>query len=98
MSCCCRDQFVPSTYTEGRKLILLIQDILNGFAHATDDPINHVHNAVRGHLVSVDDPCTVHGHDLRSEEQNRSLHRTSLRSGSIILIFLCENRPHLSSG
>lgn len=63
-SCCCGDQLVPSTYTEGRELILFIQDVFNGFAHAADDPINHVHNAIRGHLVSVDDPGTVHGHDL----------------------------------
>lgn len=83
-SCCFGDQLVLSTYTEGRELILFIQDILNGFAHTADDPINHVHNAVRGHLVGVNDPGTVHGHHLHSEEKCRSLQGINLGSGSII--------------
>lgn len=83
-SWCYGDQLVSSTYAEGRELIPFIQDVFNGFAHAADDPINHVHNAVRGHLVSVDDPGTVHGHDLHSEERFQSLHKTSLGSGRII--------------
>lgn len=80
-------QLVPSTYTEGRQLILFIQDVFNGFAHTADDPINHVHNAVRGHLVSVDDPGTVHGHDLHGEEKCQSLHGTNLGSGSSVVFF-----------
>lgn len=63
---------VLSTYTEGREFILFIQDVFNGFAYAADDPINHVHNPVCGHLVAVDDPGTVHGHDLCSEEKDFS--------------------------
>lgn len=56
------------TYIEGGELICDIQVLLDGVAHSGDDPINDVHHTVCGHLVTIDDPGTVHCHDLQSEE------------------------------
>lgn len=55
-------------YTEGGEIIVDIQDFLDGVAHGADDPINDMHHAVCGHLVTMDDPGTVHCHDLHREE------------------------------
>lgn len=76
-SCLCGDQLVSCTYAEGGELIVDIQDVLDGVAHAADHPINHVHHAVRGHLVTVDDPGTVHGNDLHREDIYRTLQGTN---------------------
>lgn len=65
----CERSFIKClTYAEGGELVVYIQHIHDGAAHGADDPINYVHHAVRGHLVTVDDPGTVYGHDLRSED------------------------------
>lgn len=64
------------TYAEGGELVVYVQHVLNGVAHAADDPINYVHHAVRGHLVTVDDPGAVYGHDLCSEDIFQTLQGT----------------------
>ncbi len=56
------------TYVEGGELIGDIQVLLDGVAHSRDDPINDMHHTICGHLVTIDDPGTVHCHDLHSEE------------------------------
>lgn len=55
-------------YIEGRELVIDIQLVLDGVAHGADDPVDDVHHAVGGHLVTVDDPGAVHRHDLRGAE------------------------------
>lgn len=64
------------TYAERGDVIVYIQDIFDGVAHAADDPINYVHHTISGHLVTVDDPGTVHGHDLHSEDIFQTLQGT----------------------
>lgn len=56
------------TYIESGEIIIDIQDLHDGVAHSADDPINDVHHTVCGHLVTVDDPGTVHCHNLNREE------------------------------
>ena len=52
------------TYVEGGEVIVDVQDILDGAGHGADDPVDHMHHAVCGHLVTVDDSGTVHCHNL----------------------------------
>lgn len=73
---CCRSFIKCLTYAEGGELVVYIQHVPDGAAHGADDPINYVHHAVRGHLVTVDDPGTVDGHDLRSEDIFQTLQGT----------------------
>lgn len=56
------------TYSEGGELICDIQDFLDVVAHAADDPINDMHHTICGHLITIDDPGTVHCHNLHREE------------------------------
>lgn len=55
------------TYIEGRELIIDIQGVLNGVDHRADDAVNDMHHSVRGHLVTMDDPGTIHCHNLHRE-------------------------------
>lgn len=73
MQCCLfkfivRHYLVPVTYIKGGELIIDIQNLLDGVAHSTDDPINDVHHTVGGHLITVDDPGAIHRHNLHREE------------------------------
>lgn len=56
------------TYTEWGEVLIDIQDFFDGAANSTDDPINDMHHTVCGHLVTMDDPGTVHSHDLHRKE------------------------------
>lgn len=52
------------TYAQSAQLIFYFNDVLNGVANRSDDTIKYVHHTVGGHLVAVNDPRTVHGHNL----------------------------------
>lgn len=56
------------TYSKSGEIFVVFQIVLDGVAHRADDSINDVHHTVFGHLVSVDDPGTVHRHNLDREE------------------------------
>ncbi|KAG7224547.1 hypothetical protein INR49_011299, partial [Caranx melampygus] len=43
----------------GGEVIRDIQDVLDGVSYSADDPIDHMHHSVCGHLVTVDDPGTM---------------------------------------
>lgn len=54
------------TYIESGEVIVNLNDILNGVAHGSDDTVDDVHHSVGGNLVAMDDPGTVHRHDLHT--------------------------------
>lgn len=57
------------TYIEGGEIISDIKDFLDGAGHSVQDPINDMHHTVCGHLVTMDDPGTVHCHNLHRDSQ-----------------------------
>lgn len=96
--CCC---WFHTTYIEGGEVIRDIQGVLDGVSHSADDPIDHMHHSVCGHLVTVDDPGTVYCHNLHT--QRSSWHGehiiTDVKHHLQTVIFsLWMNRPHLDSG
>lgn len=44
--------WVLFTYTEGGEVVVDIQDVTDGVAHSTDDPINNMDHSICGYLVS----------------------------------------------
>lgn len=56
------------THTKRGEVICDVQDIFNGVTHSADYPIDDMHHTICGHLVTVDDPGTVHCHNLHTEE------------------------------
>lgn len=58
------ESVVRFAYTEGVEVLVHIQDFFDGVAHGGDDAIDDMHHAVGGHLVTVDNPGTVHRHYL----------------------------------
>lgn len=51
-------------YIEGGEIIGIVQDFLDRVSCHSDDSVDNVHHTIGGHLVSMDNPGTVHRHNL----------------------------------
>lgn len=60
------------TYSERGEVGVHLQEVPNGVADDTDDPVNHVHHSVCGHLVPMDDSGTVYRHNLHGGTETES--------------------------
>lgn len=59
-----------AAYVEGGEVVIILQDIPDGAADGADHAVHHVHHPVGGHLVTVQDPGTVHSHNLDTHQRH----------------------------
>lgn len=60
------------THIQRVQVIINLDHVLHGGPDGADDTVDHVDDAVGGHLVAVDDPGTVDGHHLEGAPQRLS--------------------------